>query len=865
MESDDSQTVPQLASSIAHQGDEDRPDPRLAAPVWRALALCPGGVIIVDAAQAHFPVVYANAAMCRMTDRSLPDLLGKPACALFDSAAACAPASTLAGMLAAAQAGHGAQHALLCWQHSEQLASWRQVQVASVDGAGGATALLACFFDDVSELAQMQARLAHTVTHDELTGLANGKLFDQHLHLAIARAAEQHAAVAVVCVSLGALSVVNDSLGQAAAAQFVLAAVERLKARLGPRDRLARHASNELVLILEALPGQDLEQHCRDLCADLTVPVDICNEQVNPAPSIGFARLRQDGADGDNLLRFAQVALRHGRSQPGRNVTYYTADMGRHSTEGIRMEAALRQALEQDGLELHYQPLADLQDGAVCKVESLLRWEHPQQGLVGAREFAALAEGAGLSIAIGQWALRRACCDLRRWRDSGVAPARVSVNLSPAQFCQADLVETVSAALQNAGIPAASLMLEVTEQALMSDPTASAVTLDALKALGVGLALDDFGTGYFSLNHLARFPLDLVKIDSKLVANIVSGSGDAMLVKTIISMAHQLGLKVAAVGVNDEAQCDFLRRNMCDQVQGSFFAAPADLACTNALLAAQHHLPAHLLRIQKPARTLLLVDDEQNIVSALKRVLRLDGYQILLANSGQEGLEVLAANAVDVIVSDQRMPGMIGADFLRAAKDLYPKTIRIMLSGYTELQSVTDAVNEGAIYKFLTKPWDDDQLRSHIAEAFRLKEVDDENERLNLALRTANQELARANRSMEQLLLQKQRQIRDNEVSLNVARELLQFIPLPVIGLDEDGMVAFINHAAETVFSAGMAILGQDAALVLPELFPDGRARAGMITTQLGARRYQATVHRMGAASSSRGSLITLSACAAVT
>ena len=191
-----------------------------------------------------------------------------------------------------------------------------------------------------------------------------------------------------------------------------------------------------------------------------------------------------------------------------------------------------------------------------------------------------------------------------------------------------------------------------------------------------------------------------------------------------------------------------------------------------------------------PPRTLLLVDDEPNILASLKRLLRRDGYHILTANSGQEGLDVLAGHTVDVIVSDQRMPGMLGADFLRKAKLLCPQTIRIMLSGYTELQAVTDAVNEGAIFKFLTKPWEDHQLREHIAEAFRLKGIDDDNVRLNAQLRDANQALAAANAAMQALVRQQQHQISRDEVSLGIARELLQFLPLPVIGLDEDGMIA---------------------------------------------------------------------------
>ncbi|UUZ51987.1 response regulator [Massilia sp. B-10] len=298
---------------------------------------------------------------------------------------------------------------------------------------------------------------------------------------------------------------------------------------------------------------------------------------------------------------------------------------------------------------------------------------------------------------------------------------------------------------------------------------------------------------------------------------------------------------------------------MCDQVQGHFFGRPDDFAAISALLQAGTSLPQHLLRIQKQKRTLLLVDDEPNIVSALKRLLRRDNYQILTAHSGEEGMQVLAANDVDVIVSDQRMPGMIGADFLRAAKGLYPDTIRIMLSGYTELQSVTDAVNEGAIYKFLTKPWDDEQLRGHIADAFRLKEIADDNERLNLELRTANQELALANRRMEDLLRQKQQQISNNELSLKLARELLQFVPLPVIGLDDEGMVAFINEAAGRACAASGPVLGHAARAVLPGLFADGQAGPGGTLLTLGQARYQAVAHALGGQSPSRGNLIILS------
>jgi EAL domain-containing protein (putative c-di-GMP-specific phosphodiesterase class I)/CheY-like chemotaxis protein len=513
-------------------------------------------------------------------------------------------------------------------------------------------------------------------------------------------------------------------------------------------------------------------------------------------------------------------------------------------------------------LQLLYQPIADLQHGGVIAVEVVGARQDPESSPATAERDGACAGQAGPIDTLGYRMLRHACQDLLAWRDAGLPAVRLAINLSTEQLGDSGLPHVIGAVLSEFGIAPAQLVLEIAETVLVEDAPNSAPALANLRALGVGLALDEFGTGSSSLSHLERFPLGRVKIHRDLTRNVASNPDDAALVKTIIAMAHHLGMQVAADGVDAETQCDFLRRNMCDHIQGVLFAAPVGAAGIATMLAAQHTLPAHLLRfIRSRKRTLLLVDDEPNIVSALKRLLRPDGYQILSAYSGQEGLEVLSQNEVDVIVSDQRMPGMLGADFLRAAKSRYPHTIRIMLSGYTELQSVTAAVNEGAIYKFLTKPWEDDQLRAHIADAFRLKEIADENARLNLELRTANHELAKANRKMAELLRQKQQQITLDATSLNVARELLQFLPLAIIGLDDDGNVAFVNAAADTLFLSHGAILGNEAAIVLPELFPGGALGNGKHTATIDGRPFEVLVHPMGNNSTSRGSLITISGC----
>jgi CheY-like chemotaxis protein len=367
-------------------------------------------------------------------------------------------------------------------------------------------------------------------------------------------------------------------------------------------------------------------------------------------------------------------------------------------------------------------------------------------------------------------------------------------------------------------VPANCLELELAERMVMSDVGRAVATLAGLRKLGVSVAFDDFGTGYSSLAQMKDFPLDALKIDQSFVRTISGNGNDAAIPDAIVSLAHNLGMRVIAEGVETEAQCELLARNMCDEIQGNLFSPALDAAAVEALLAAGRKLPPHLLRMQKRERTLLLVDDEPNILSALKRQLRGAGLRILTAPGGKEGLALLESEAVDVIVSDQRMPDMTGVEFLRAVKTSHPDTVRIVLSGFTELQSVTDAVNEGAIYKFLTKPWDDTQLRGHIQEAMLHKEMADENRRLDLEVRTANHGLAQANRRLEAVLRQQQSQLARTGISLDIVREALQHVPLPILGLDDEQVVAFANLAAQQLFGQDGMQLGRSAELFMADL-----------------------------------------------
>jgi EAL domain-containing protein (putative c-di-GMP-specific phosphodiesterase class I)/FixJ family two-component response regulator len=566
----------------------------------------------------------------------------------------------------------------------------------------------------------------------------------------------------------------------------------------------------------------------------------------------------RDSDDPDTLIEYADLAMYRAKQHGRANYQFYQPEMNQQAQERVHLETALRNALERREFELHFQPQLDLRSGAIVGVEALLRWRHPELGLLMPQRFLALAEDTGLIVPIGAWAMRSACAQVRSWQLDGHAGLRLALNLAGREFNEPDLVSKVALVLDDTGLPANCLELELTERMMISDVERAVATLADLRKLGVSVAVDDFGTGYSSLGQLKNFPLAVLKIDQSFVRTISAHGNDAAIPHAIISLAHNLGMRVIAEGVETEAQCEFLARNMCDEIQGNLFSPALDAAAVEALLAAGRKLPPHLLRMHKRERTLLLVDDEPNILSALKRQLRGSGLRILTAPGGKEGLALLQSEAVDVIVSDQRMPGMTGVEFLRAVKTSHPDTVRIVLSGFTELQSVTDAVNEGAIYKFLTKPWDDTQLRGHIQEAMLHKEMADENRRLDLEVRTANHGLAQANRQLEAVLRQQQEQIDRTGVSLDIVREALQHVPLPILGLDDEQVVAFANLAAQQLFGQDGMQLGSSAELFMADLLlrlEQGGEGRGCVA-QLHGSRFDIAAHAMGNGTRSRGRLI---------
>ncbi|SDM89561.1 PAS domain S-box-containing protein/diguanylate cyclase (GGDEF) domain-containing protein [Geoalkalibacter ferrihydriticus] len=580
------------------------------------------------------------------------------------------------------------------------------------------------FARDISDRKRYQEQLEYLATHDELTGLANRALLHDRLSQAIRFAHRSQRLVAILLLDIDRFKVINDSLGHGVGDELLRAVAQRLQEAVRETDTVARLGGDEFVVLLtEVADSEVVGRVAGKILNRLALPHQLAGHEIHLSASFGVSLYPRDSTDAATLIRNADIAMYRAKREGGSNITFYTSDMNAQVIETLELEGALRLALEREEFSLYYQPKIDLASGRIVGCEALLRWRHPHRGLVAPTEFIPLAEETGLIVPLGAWVLKEACRQARVWQNQGLPPLSIAVNISARQFSKSDLPQLVQETIQETGFKPRLLILELTESILMSNPTSAVSVMDKLKALGVRLSLDDFGTGYSSLAYLSRFPFDQVKIDRSFVSGIVSDPKSATIATAIIGLAHRMHLRVVAEGVENEEQLGYLHKNGCDEIQGYLLSRPLPATDFPDFLRENISLPALNVFSFSEAPALLIVDDEPNTLSALQRALAEEGYRIHSAGSAQQGLEILAKNSVQVILTDQRMPGMSGTEFLGRVKSLHPDTVRIILSGYADLDTVVRSVNEGALYKFLGKPWDDDQLREHIRDAFRYYEA----------------------------------------------------------------------------------------------------------------------------------------------
>jgi diguanylate cyclase (GGDEF)-like protein/PAS domain S-box-containing protein len=671
------------------------------------------GVIIYDARRC---IVSVNKAFTAITGYEPQEVIGLPAAALRSE-------------------DHGKTFYESLWRVVNERGLWQGemtrrrkngevypviCSVSAVKDETGAIKNYVTVFHDISTFKQYEDKLEFLAHYDVLTQLPNRALFNDRFAEALLRAHRNHQAVAVMFLDLDRFKIINDSLGHTIGDELLQEVARRIKSCVRDSDVVARLGGDEFTLLLDALDNSENAAKVADkLLATLAMPFMLGGHELIVSASIGISCYPQDGADTAVLLKNADTAMYQAKAKGRNNYQFFAAQMNARALQRMQLEEALRRAVQLDEFLLHYQPKVDIVTGKISGIEALLRWAPAGKPLVSPAAFIPVLEETGLIVQVGEWVIREACRQINSWQQAGldVVPP-VAVNLSARQFRQKNLQSSVVAILEQNGVTPALLQFELTESLLMDDPQEAERVLRGLKQAGVKLSIDDFGTGYSSLAYLRRFPLDVLKIDRAFVKDIVANPDDAAITLAVISLAHSLSLKVVAEGVETEEQLNLLALHACDEIQGYYFSRPVPAAELEAMLREDRRLSRSSNWAQaKPA--VLLVDDNPQDLQLLKHALRSEHYHVLTASSAEQAFMVLATCPVNVVVSDQHMPGMGGAEFLGKLRKLHPHAMRIAITGALDPETLATAVNEAGIHKLLSKGWSPERLRAEVQEAYK--------------------------------------------------------------------------------------------------------------------------------------------------
>jgi diguanylate cyclase (GGDEF)-like protein len=540
---------------------EDNPgDVRLIREMIADDPGAPFAVHVADRLAAGLERLAGNETALVLLDLSLPDSFGLETFAKVYAHSPAVPIIVLTGndddALALSAVQHGAQDYLVKSRLD------RELLVRSMRYS--------------IERKRYQIELEHQANYDALTGLPNRSLLHDRLRQAVHGQRTPHH-LAVVFMDLDHFKLINDSLGHGTGDRLLKGMAERLRAVLREGDTLGRVGGDEFILILNDQANEEaVFRTMQRVTAKVAEPIVIDDKELYVTCSAGISLFPQDGRDVETLLRNADAAMYRAKEHGRANFQFYTSEMNERVSDRLALEGALRRALERREFTLHYQQMVDLRSGEITGAETLVRWSHPEWGLVRPARFIPIAEETGLIVALGEWVVHEAARQARAWRDAGLDPGIVSVNLSARQFRQEGLVRTVSRILEDTGLDPAALEMELTESMVMHNVESAIATLQGLKSLGVRLSVDDFGTGYSSLAYLKDLPIDTLKIDRSFVRDIGTGADaeDGILAQAIISLGHAMHLKVIAEGVETDAQVHFLKRHGCDQVQGFLYGEP---------------------------------------------------------------------------------------------------------------------------------------------------------------------------------------------------------------------------------------------------------------------------------------------------
>ena len=428
---------------------------------------------------------------------------------------------------------------------------------------------------DITEEHRKEALIKHQTLHDELTALPNRRLFTAHLSQAIATAKNSTQLLGLLFINLNRFKVINETLGHTLGDTLLKMVAKRLLSCAGATGTVARLNGDEFTVLLPRIENSDeITVAAETIFEALSESFHLLEKEVVISPSIGISLYPQDGTETDSLIRNAEMAMSQAKAHGGQRYKFSDVALNTATTARLSLEGALRRALEQDELRLHYQPQINLQSMSVVSVEALARWQSDKLGNIPPARFIPVAEESGLIHQLGEWVLHTACASVAAWHARGITSLRVAVNISPKQFRRGNLVKQIENTLSTTGLDAKYLVIEVTESLAMADVAHSEKVLSQLRDQGIRIAIDDFATGHSSLHHLQRYPADELKIDRSFINGVGSSPTDTAIVKTVISLSHNLGLEALAEGVETLEQCAFLKQNGCDLIQGYFFSPP---------------------------------------------------------------------------------------------------------------------------------------------------------------------------------------------------------------------------------------------------------------------------------------------------
>ncbi len=537
----------------------------------RALEASGNGIVITDCRQPDNPIVYVNPAFERITGYSAAEVMGRNCRFLHGEE------HNQQGTRTLSQAVRDSHEAKVVVRNYRKDGSpfWNELLIAPVRGEDGAITHFVGVQNDISEQKRAEKNLLHMATHDALTGLPNRSLLQDRIGQAITYANRTQREVALLFIDVDRFKNINDSLGHTMGDLLISNLAQRLRSAVRMIDTVARVGGDEFVIVLTDIAREsDVTQIIPNLLDAITRPMAVAGHELSVTASIGVSLYPRDGDDSTSLLKNADTAMYRAKEAGRNDFRFYTQEMNADAVDRLRLENDLRKAITGDELVVYYQPQVNARCGSIIAAEALLRWRHPVHGLISPNDFIPLAEETGLIVAIGEWVLRRVCAQMRGWREAGMPELKVAVNLSPRQFRQPDIVEMIDRAVRDYGLPPECIELEITEGSLMHNPEATALLLEELSQRGFRLAVDDFGTGYSSLAYLKRFPLHALKIDRSFVSDVESNRDSAAIATAVVALAHSLGLKVVAEGVELEVQMAFLRGLNCDLAQGYLYGRP---------------------------------------------------------------------------------------------------------------------------------------------------------------------------------------------------------------------------------------------------------------------------------------------------